>query len=60
MAWVPVELTDTRVVVTLVRSRTKMSESALLSPVIRLVAKESNATNWPSPEMAGKVLLPLD
>ncbi len=47
----PIESVETRTVVPACRSRTKMSEAALVSPVTRLVAALSNTTKRPSSEM---------
>src|SRR5207237_7010869 len=56
---IPAESTDTRAVCPVVRSRTKMSLTPLVSPGTRLVASEAKATNWPSAEIEGEELEPL-
>ena len=54
--WVPSLATLTRSVVSVTRSRTKTSNSSLVSPATRLLASELNATKRPSALMAGKRL----
>src|SRR6476620_10576419 len=50
----PAESTETRVVVLVNKSRTKMSSLLLVSPGTRLVELDKNATNRPSAEMEGE------
>ena len=50
----------TRLVRCVVRSRTKTSEEALVSPATRFVADDSNATYRPEPLSDGAELGPLD
>src|SRR5438445_6238564 len=51
LACAPWELTLTRVVLPVLRSRTKTSPTAFVSPPTRLVAVESKATKRPSTEI---------
>ena len=54
VAWIPFGLVETRVVVPVVRSRRKTWEKLLFPPVTRPVLSETNATNRPSPLIAGE------
>ncbi|GJD75813.1 hypothetical protein CFIICLFH_4058 [Methylobacterium goesingense] len=54
----PVLSVETRVVVPVVRSLTKMSEALFVSPVTRLVAVLWKATRVPSAEIEAAVLVP--
>jgi hypothetical protein len=49
----PAESTETRVVVLVSLSRTKISKVLLVSPGTMLEVSEENATNRPSAEMEG-------
>ena len=57
LPWAPPELTLTRLVVPVWRSRTKTSYMLLVSPGTRLVASEPKATKRPPAEIAGPTLL---
>src|SRR4051812_49104893 len=58
LASAPVELTLTRVVTPVRRSRTKTSGTPLLSPRTRFGAVDAKATNRPSAEIDGRPLVP--
>src|SRR5205085_986013 len=55
----PCESTLTRLVLPALRSRTKTSLTAFVSPATRLLATESKATKRPSAEIAGRKVAPL-
>ena len=59
LPWAPPELTLTRRVVPVWRSRTNTSVPSLVSPGTRLVASDMKATKRPSAEIAGSIAVAI-